>query len=1032
MSKKKEKDDITLSGMDRYIRSLWSSLEFPSVDVNGGLFITTTSGLTGRASKNNRKFLHDGSSVLKKHMGLHFPQGALHTVMAPEDRALKWKQDTTQTTVASFFAGQKASYVPSWTDKTMALAAREFEVPANTRILMMCPEIFDREILLEDPKFRVEYKDANGISRIGVKTPCPWCESNVHVSFKDKSGLKQGQHRTIADFRARIPIYCYILECSNPDCIGDPKKAKGDGTDKVSKHSFHCYEPHVYQNYPAKLLEKYSTILYTDARDGKDGGIFVTETLCSEILRDETNYSELTRHMHDAYERNLRQTIEAYVRFIKQQSPTDSSAWPDFDETNFQHIFKPPSTNTIKVIFDCAFQLVFPYLKKDLFSRVPGGSLKFDGTFQFLKKTINDGLSETETKCLHVVWGEYGHIVSWAFDGSENDLCFMRLNGKLRDRCKMIDPKHVLEVKYAHSDVCCQGNSDPTQHWITAIWPNCPRAPYKDAFHCAKRLGDATQPHHPLSDTFSKMIGQCFIQYSHSSALHVAQLYMKKSKQKLAPEMAKEKALEKIEFRRKIKNYAPNRIDLEKSLEETYKQIERQDQQMKAEAELEGNGYLSFILKEKKGVRLGTRRELDNILTHVRKGCCEDPVSIDKINVALDPEVEFPDYIRLRGTSQGESTNRLINKLTNDIGQQTAETADKRLWLRVTRYNLEKDRVMQKVLGLKKIRSMEWYLHQAVLQQHPKISAYANLQFPDDIPEDYEEPIGIEYGRWKKWNDTEILSARSYELSANNRTTSSPDQELQDGTEQESQMLLDETGQVLEPEMPPLLQDQLAINIGASTAATEMAAPMAISASTTESNVVAAPMASTVASPNRSQRPPDFYAPQNNWSRSLKPMTAHRVTVANTYLVESTKLTPYQNQAFYQFLQTARTFHGGEQANPEHLPSRIMEIWNTRHFQLLGENDGIGLGGLIRLNHVKAILRTRGNAVRAAQAGGSNPPPTRPPRTLKREDIDKLSFRDARPWVLKIGTSVYNTLPQRKEQLKKHFDGKPADYVLSL
>ena len=70
---------------------------------------------------------------------------------------------------------------------------------------------------------------------------------------------------------------------------------------------------------------------------------------------------------------------------------------------------------------------------------------------------------------------------------------------------------------------------------------------------------------------------------------------------------------------------------------------------------------MPLILSPKKGVRLGTRRQLDLMLAHVRRGCCEDPIGVDDINVALDPGADYPDYIRLRGTSQGESTNRLIN-----------------------------------------------------------------------------------------------------------------------------------------------------------------------------------------------------------------------------------------------------------------------------------------------------------------------------------------------------------------------------------
>ena len=106
---------------------------------------------------------------------------------------------------------------------------KSFEVPAETRMLLFFPEIFDRDILQKDPKFRYKYEE-KGVTKVGgFKTPCPWCKSNAHVKLQEKSGYQAGQHRTISDFRGMIPIYCFKAICSSPTCIGDPTKAKNDG-----------------------------------------------------------------------------------------------------------------------------------------------------------------------------------------------------------------------------------------------------------------------------------------------------------------------------------------------------------------------------------------------------------------------------------------------------------------------------------------------------------------------------------------------------------------------------------------------------------------------------------------------------------------------------------------------------------------------------------------------------------------------------------------------------------------------------------
>jgi hypothetical protein len=236
--------------------------------------------------------------------------------------------------------------------------------------------------------------------------------------------------------------------------------------------------------------------MFADAEDGKGGAVMFTKTLADEVMKDETNFSELERHMDDAFNRSLDSIISSYVRFTKCQ-PSDIP-WPDISMESFRNVFSPPKIKKLIQIFHNAFDLIFPYLQRDLFSRVPGKSIKMDGTFQFLKKTRNDEQSSGKNTCLNVVWGEYGHVLSWAFDSSENAECFQRLNFYLRKRCEILgeSPKNV---RAAFSDTCCQGLKNPEDHWITDIWPGCKRAPHKDIFHALKKISGATQPHHESS-----------------------------------------------------------------------------------------------------------------------------------------------------------------------------------------------------------------------------------------------------------------------------------------------------------------------------------------------------------------------------------------------------------------------------------------------------------------------------------------------------------------------------------------------------
>jgi hypothetical protein len=201
----------------------------------------------------------------------------------------------------------------------------------------------------------------------------------------------------------------------------------------------------------------------------------------------------------------------------------------------------------------------------------------------------------------------------------------------------------------------------------------------------------------------------------------------------------------------------------------------------------------------------------------------------------------------------------------------------------------------------------------------------------------------------------------------------------------------------------------------------------ATAAASTPPNIVASPVA-IAAAPDQSEK--QDYGPQSKWNRRLSPMTAYQVSVANQYVKETGEFTEFQREHFWNAVLQARRFHGGEDSNSEQHTATIVKNWNEKHYELISNGQSsIGLGGLIRANHVKNILRKKGNEIIASQAGGTNPH-QRWRRTLKRDGIDGLSYSDAAAWLKVIGKPVGNTLPKRKAELVKHFNGKPADYEI--
>ena len=137
------------------------------------------------------------------------------------------------------------------------------------------------------------------------------------------------------------------------------------------------------------------------------------------------------------------------------------------------------------------------------------------------------------------------------------------------------------------------------------------------------------------------------------------------------------------------------------------------------------------------------------------------------------------------------------------------------------------------------------------MTKHPNLSIYKDLEFPPELPDDYFEPIGIEYGRYKDWQDLQTLL-----------DTLPPLQVTQPESEPPTPP----------PDSPAMLQSQPNNDESAAT----MAATAAVA--TIPPNIVASPVAAA-AVPNQSGT--QDYGPQNNYNRRLGPMTAYAVSAAN-------------------------------------------------------------------------------------------------------------------------------------------------------
>ena len=308
-----------------------------------GRVVSQQTGASGRQAAKARTVL-DAKEV-RRHLQLYFPQGAVHHVTPPNERALCHRLAPGQATVDAFFGRRGANRSSPWDATSMRKAASEFEIPRDTTILLFFPEIFDLDILRQYSQFRV--------GQTGIRMPCPWCKTNTHVTIDNKTGYKKGSHRTILGYRTRIPIYTAIATCRNPNCSGKPSGKVVDGSDLAAPHTFHLSDPSCYNQYPHQLKERYCKWIFTQASEGNGREVLVTEELCLELLKDETIFSGIHRSMATAFHCQQTRAIRVYAEFTVMQRPFSGDVpWPDFDCESYNMVFCPVGEKSLAKIFN--------------------------------------------------------------------------------------------------------------------------------------------------------------------------------------------------------------------------------------------------------------------------------------------------------------------------------------------------------------------------------------------------------------------------------------------------------------------------------------------------------------------------------------------------------------------------------------------------------------------------------------------------------------------------------------------------------
>ena len=1035
----------------RQVLKMLASETLPKVDNDGLMYFTADRGRKAV----NEKDIREGTALTNL-LNERFAQRPVISLEHPRNRALKHKQSA------------------FWTKAEMQKAMEEFTIPQNQRIILIFPELFDRSLLALHEEYQTDVKG-------GVLTPCHKCRKNTYVKQKGFCLYDNATRCTLREDMMHDVVFSPQYECENVDdeCAKKKKKTtvrngKEYEETVIQGTKFRAYTGPTWDNYPEALKARYEQYI---SRIDDGGSSFLSPEMCAKILYEGSNFSEMAANLEGAYNRLLTMCQKAYGEFINEEvakekcqrkrkltgqipfkplrapvpaerNDTDSAdkcKWPEFDESLIDPCHKPISDQTVQAVFWKVYTSVEPYLLRDLLSRTPGKIIRWDGTFAVMKRTMDDLEVEEENEVCVKIFGEYGHILSWAFARSEGDIVLQRLLFFLRKRIERIGGiKKLMETLAAYSDTCCQGLDDPTQHWVTKIFIAMTRGPLKDIFHGITRLLDGFDGiGHELHFAFHERVWSTMLLWEEESKQQNLAIYMKNEGKGMARAVALDNMKKSKRYKDRMYNYTnPNVTAAESEIKKAFQEIVAADKQLAQEAKAEENTmprgkkrkrYRHYVKQAVEGVHRGSAAYVDEFCGHVHKGCYVDPLSPREMSYPAsgkEPADENPrPQKRRRGTNNIENDNKHSMKtVVGSATRQKPELSHAKMLIHAHALNNRIDASIEHVTGIK-AKSLDWPVREAVrkaAEGHVDGNMFPGEVYPPEIDlAEVMEPIGMLYGRYAEWE------TRDAELKALLQADAEEQQEIQAATTTAAIRVAGEDG-----------LGCMAEHVGALVDNSDDASSHFLGDDNSNHNDTLGDDSDNQKMPSvdgaADALPRDDHFSKSTWARRLG---GNNCLTVDSYF--NGNLAPFHHEQLMDCYRTIYNVHGDSIPAGE-LSIKIAEIYNSRHLEQ-AKGDNYGFGGKVRVNLVKNWLRTAGVKMLAGNVGALSAPqviysaPVIPqamhqaprimidyqhranpaiPRVYSREEIDNMSHREAQNLCIVLRVTG---LKYPKKTLLKHF-----------
>jgi len=834
---------------------------------------------------------------------------------------------------------------------------KAFNLPQPCNILIICPEIFDRDALRREKKFQANRGSSRG-GVCGVKPCCPFCKNNKEVGLKEFSGAKgDGSVRMVLKSDGSSwPLVTASWLCTSETCAGPPRKKRvTDSSDQATDHAFSTLTDVCWEMYPQSIRDKYKE--YVGGLDIDASSTLASSELCHLIIAGSVVPSTIVKQMDTQYNNQARQLLKGYVAFIEREynlkdgpkglmtdyfriSGTNQSSeiwndWPPLDLVDFKRYFKPPCEGTLNNLWKREYNLLKGYFRQDLLSRPAEKLIRYDGQYKVMMKTMDTEDCEASNKVLLIVFDLLGRILFWAFADEEDSKQWQRCLWFLVKRTMRLDPtgEKLKSVVAAYADVCCNDSSkDPTKHWITKLFPSMPRAPLKDAFHSQKKVTDSCNQMNPLYDSFCKRLSKGMLGYDATSLALGVDAFRKENSVQLPTEAVIQLMLRKAAYKKALINYIKPPMEVELAARELHEEFREEEKKKAAVALIEGCKYVKLFTPAVEGIKRGSEREIENFIFHANNHCYEDPFPPEAmfVNDQAHPPTKgkchlMPLYC-LRGTGPCESTNSFINRLAAEVKSMKAETAHARVDVFVTKFNLQKDLKFEHVTK-QKARSIGWFIDKVIQSTGRRFFAecpFNDIDFPPPLTAGYDEPIGREFSTYSDWEKVQG------EIEAGLAGTTIPCSTQQENAGESDAAVLEECA----AEEDHHNQDQF-------PQTQELMTDL---------------QASAAKAPAALFKKADFgYG--TNWGRHLGGIS--RFTLANVQI--TTELEGEPLETFLTMISNALSTYGSGVAEAV-LVQKIEMAWREYHVRLLPSNH-FGLGGLLNKRSIVQELRKWGNFV---------------------------------------------------------------------